>query len=244
MAINNFYDIITDAIDRKLHTVGIFLDLSKAFDTLDHSILLQNLITAVFEEFQTTGSRTIWKVDANLLFMTKPVQSQIRFIVEFPKARSLCPYCFLVYTNGLPKCSSSLDFIFFDDDTNIICSNDDPDTLETVLNNDLHIISNWFKLNKLSLNVTKTNYMIFKNKYSPSAGIDVKISIDNNQLSQVKSTKFLGVLITDNLSRKTHSTHGCNIISKYNGIIRKFKQFLPSDSLPTLLNTLVYPHIN
>ena len=86
--------------------------------------------------------------------------------------------------------------------------------LKTVLNKDLHIISNWFKLNKLSLNVATTNYMIFKNKYSPTASIDVNISTNNNQLSQVKTTKFLGVLIDDNLSWKTHTTHVCNILSK------------------------------
>ena len=64
-------------------------------------------------------------------------------------------------------------------------------------------------------------------------------------MSQVKTTKFLGVLIDDNLSWKTHdTTHVCNIISKCNGIIRKLRQFLPSDSLPTLFNTLVYPYIN
>ena len=96
---------------------------------------------------------------------------------------------------------------------NIICSNDDPDTLETVLNKDLHIISNWFKLNKLSLNVAKTNYMIFKNKYSPTASIDVNILIDNNLLSQIKTTKFLGVLIDDNLSWKTHTTHASATLS-------------------------------
>ena len=117
-------------------------------------------------------------------------------------------------------------------------------TLEAVLNKDLHVISNWFKLNKLSLNVAKTNYMIFKNKYSPNANINVNISIDNNQLDQVKTTKFLGILIDDNLNWRSHTTHVCNIISKYNGIIRKVKQFLPSESLSTLYNTLVYPYIN
>ena len=84
--------------------------------------------------------------------------------------QAFCPYAELhapFSVNDLPKCSSSLDFILFADDTNIICSNDDPDTLETVLNKDLHIISNWFKLNKLSLNVAKTNYMISKNKTIP-----------------------------------------------------------------------------
>ena len=86
--------------------------------------------------------------------------------------------------------------------------------------------------------------MILKNKFSPTDSLDVNFSFDNNQLSQVNTTKFLSVLIDGNLSWKTHTTHACNIISKYNGIIRKVRQFLPSDSLPTLFNTLVYPYIN
>ena len=127
----------------------------------------KNLFIAGSEEFQTIGSKNIWKVDTNLLFMTKPVQSQNTIHCGVPQGSILGPLLFLLYINDLPKCSSSLDFILFADDTNIICSNDDPDTLETVLNKDLHIISNWFKLNKLSLNVAKTNYMIFKNKTIP-----------------------------------------------------------------------------
>ena len=72
--------------------------------------------------------------------------------------------------------------------------------------------------------------MIFQNKHSPSASIDVYISIDN-KLNQVKTTtKFPGVLIDDNPTWKTHTTHVCNIIAKYNGIIRNVKQFLSSES--------------
>ena len=220
--------------------VGIFLDLSKAFDTLDHSILLQKLNHCGIRGISNDWIKNYLK--GRHQFVVYDKTSSVTNTI--PQGSILGPLPFLLYINDLPKCSSSLDFILFADDTNIICSND-PDTLETVLNKDLHIISNWFKLNKLSLNVAKTNYMIFKNKYSPTTSKHrVNISIDNNQLSQVKTTKFLGVLIDDNLSWKTHTTHVCNIISKYNGIIRKVRQFLPSDSLPTLFNTLVYPYIN
>ena len=244
MAINNLYDIITNAIDRKLHTVGIFLDLSKAFDTLDHSILLQKLNHCGIRGISNDWIKNYLKGRHQFVVYDKTSSVTNTIHCGVPQGSILGPLLFLLYINDLPKCSSSLDFILFANDTNIICSNDDPDTLETVLNKDLHIISNWFKLNKLSLNVTKTNYMIFKNKYSPATSIDVNILIDNNQLSQVKTTKFLGVLIDDNLSWKTHTTHVCNIISKYNGIIRKVRHFLPSDFLPTLFNTLVYPYIN
>ena len=234
LRINNLYDIITNAIDRKLHTVGIFLDLSKAFDTLDHSILLQKLNHCDIREISNDWIKNCLKGRHQFVVNDKTSSVTNTIHCGVPQGSILGPLLFLLYINGLPKCSSSLDFILFADDTNNICSNDDPDTLETVLNKNLHIISNWFKLNKLSLNVTKTNYMIFKNTYSPTASIHVNISIDNNPLSQVKTTKFLDVLIDDNLSWKTNTTHVCNIISKYNGIIRKIRQFLPSDSLPTL----------
>ena len=93
MAINNLYDIITTVIDRKLHTVGIFLDLCKAFDTLDHSILLQKLNHCGIRGISYDWIKKYLKGRHHLLFMTKPVQSQIRSIVEFPKVRSWGPYC-------------------------------------------------------------------------------------------------------------------------------------------------------
>ena len=199
MAINNLYDMITNAIDKKLHTVGIFLDLSKAFDTLDHSILLQKLNHCGIRGISNDWIKNYLKGRHKFVVYDKTSSVTNTIHCGVPQGSILGPLLFLLYINDLPKCSSSLNFILFADDTNIICSNDDPDTLETVLNKDLHIILNWFKLNKLSLNVAKTNYMIFKNKYSPTASIDVNILIDNNQLSQVKATKFLGVLIDDNL---------------------------------------------
>ena len=151
MAINNLYDIITNAIDRNLHTVGISLDLSKAFDTLNHSTLLQKL-----NHCGIRGISNDW--------IKNYLKGRHQFVV-YDKTSSVTKYdplwssprldpgalLFLLYISDLPKCSSSLDFILFADDTNIICSNDYPDTLETVLNKDLHIISNRFKLNKLSL---------------------------------------------------------------------------------------------
>ena len=180
MAINNLCDIITNAIDRKLHTVGIFLDLSKAFDTLDHSILLQKLNHCGIRGISNDWIKNYLKGRQQSVVYDDPLWSSPR----------LDPGALTVLV--VHQWSAEMfKFILFADDTNIICSNNDPDTLETVLNKDLHIISNWFKLNKLSLNVAKTNYMIFKNKYSPTASIDVNILIDNNQLSQVKTTKFL-----------------------------------------------------
>ena len=162
MAMNIFYDIITNAIGRTLHTVGIFLDLSKAFDTLDHSILLQKLNHYGIRAISNDWIKNYLKGRHQFVVHDKTSSVTNTIHCGDPQGSILGPLLFLVNINGLPKCSSSLDVTLFADDTNIICSNDDPDTLKTVLNKDLYIISNWLKLNKLSLNVTKTNYMIFK----------------------------------------------------------------------------------
>ena len=171
MAINSLYDIITNAIDKKLHNVGIFLDLSKAFDTLDNSILLQKLNHCGIRGISNHWIKNYLKGRRQFVVYDKTSSFTNTIHCGDPQGSILGPLLFLLYINDLPKCSSSLDFILFAEDTNIICSNDDPDTLKVVLNKDRQIISNWFKLNKLSLNVAKTNYMIFKNDYSPSASV-------------------------------------------------------------------------
>ena len=120
-----------------------------------------------------------------------------------PQGSSLGPLLFLLYINDLPLSSPSSHFIIFADDTNILFSREDPVQLEKLINTELKEISNWFKLNKLSLNIDKTNFMIFKNKYNNKPMPDFKIEIDSKYIEQVDTTKFLGILIDNNLPANT-----------------------------------------
>ena len=86
--------------------------------------------------------------------------------------------------------------------------------------------------------------MIFRNKHSSRPCIEPKIKIDNSDISEVNTTKFLGVLIDSNLSWHSHTTHVSKIVSKYNGIIRKVRPYLPPISLRTLYNTFILPYFN
>ena len=244
MAINKLYDLISTALDRKLHTIGIFLDLSKAFDTLDHQILINKL-----SQYGIRGAANLWiksyLENRKQYVVFNDHQSPTAVIkCGVPQGSILGPLLFLLYINDLPRVSPILKFIMFADDTNIIFSHNDSKLLETKLNKELHVISDWFKLNKLSLNIKKTNFMVFKNKYNPLASPSIKVKIDNKEIEQVKVTKFLGILIDDDLSWKSHTSHIARIVSKYNGIFRRIKPFLPSDTLATLYNTLVFPYLN
>ena len=200
MAINDFYSKVTENLDKKMHTVGIFLDLSKAFDTLNHDILINKL-----NSYGIRGLANSWIQDylserKQYVVYNGESSSYSSILCGVPQGSILGPLLFLLYINDLPRCSDLLHFILFADDTNILFSHHDPKCLETILNKELAAISNWFKLNKLSLNIKKTNFMIFKNKYNNKPDLDLKIIIENNNIVQVSTTKFLGVLIDDNLS--------------------------------------------
>ena len=93
MTINNLYDIITNAIDRKLHTVGIFLDLSNAFDTLDHSTLLQKLNHCGIRGISNDWIKNYLKGRHQFVVYDKTSSVTNTIHVEFPKARSWGPYC-------------------------------------------------------------------------------------------------------------------------------------------------------
>ena len=105
----------------------------------------------------------------------------------------------------------------------------DPYSGICLLNKELHLVSTWFKANKLSLNVNKTNFMIFQNKHSTYK--DLNITIDGTIVKQVDTVKFLGLLIDSHLTWKPHIDHLCSKISKIIGVLYKIKHFVPPSVL-------------
>ena len=96
---------------------------------------------------------------------------------------------------------------------------------------------------KLSLNVSKTNYMIFKNRHSNRIYDNTHIFIDGTELTKVSHTKFLGVFIDESFTWEKHNSYVTNIVSKYSGILFRLKQLLQCTTLFSLYNTLVLPHL-
>jgi Skp family chaperone for outer membrane proteins len=243
MALYTLVDKFYEAIENDEFMVGIFLDLSKAFDTISHEILLRKLMF-----YGIRGTTNNWVKD----YLTNRKQfvnynnckSRMGNIdIGIPQGSILGPLLFLLYINDIHKISDKLSFILFADDTNIFATGKSLPHISNILNTELSMITKWLQANKLSLNVAKTNFMIMsssgKKRFNPS---DCQIFIGGKSIELVNETKFLGVIIDDKLSWKSHINHICNKVSKGIGIIIRARQLLYGESLQTLYNALIKPY--
>ena len=164
MAILVFLEKLHSAIDNCEYTIGIFLDLAKAFDTVNHTILLNKL-----EHYEIRGIPNLWfknyLSNRKQYVHYKGVDSQMSDIIcGVPQGSVLGPLLFLIYISDISASSNVFSFTLFADDFNIFYKNKSLNHLLTIANDELTKLSLWFKANKLSLNISKTIYMLFSNK--------------------------------------------------------------------------------
>ena len=173
--------------------------------------------------------------------MNTTVSSRTNISCGVPQGSILGPLFFLLYINDINNASKILQLILFADDTNVFLSHKDADCLANILNTELNKLSIWFKANKLSLNLKKTKFMVFKPGQKRKSH-DIQLLINDYKLDQVKETIFLGVILDESLNWKSEISHVANKVSKSIGIIRKSNFYLSTNSLRTLYFSLVYPY--
>jgi hypothetical protein len=243
MAIQSMYYKISNSLDKHDLVMGIFIDLAKAFDTVDHNILLCKL-----EHYGIRGIAPKWFHDylsrrKQYVVFNNATSNLMNINCGVPQGSILGPLLFILYVNDISRCSDVLFFILFADDTNIFFSCNNKCDLIKIVNEELLKLSNWFRANTLSLNVRKTNYILFGNKSKLCYDHNFHITIEGHLLERVTFTKFLGVYIDEDLNWKHHITHIALKISQNIGVLNRVKSVLPSSVLLSLYYTMVQPYL-
>ena len=151
-------------MDSGLINAVLFIDLKKAFDTIDHNILLQKLTCYGFNK-ETIDIFRNYLSDRTQITVINNIRSDTRKVTcGVPQGSILGPLLFLIYINDLPNSELVSDGRLFADDTNLTFTDSNPDKLISVLNDDLKTLQNWLNLNKLSLNAIKTKCMFMASR--------------------------------------------------------------------------------
>lgn len=227
------------AIDDNKITCGIFLDFSKAFDTINHKILLDK-INAYGIRGLTQKWFSSYITDRKQYVKIGDAESSMKTITcGVPQGSTLGPLLFLLYINDLPNCSKKLLFRIFADDTNIFYSSNNINELEKTVNGELKYVLKYCSDNKLTINFKKTNYMLIT---SPRKKCDITITTCN--IERKPKIKYLGVFIDEHLQWDAQIRHIQNKISKNTGIINKLRHFVSIHMLKQLYYALIYPYLN
>ena len=238
-----FIDQIRLSMDKQEMTCGIFIDLSKAFDTVNHQILIDKLDhygirgkpLELFKSY--LSNRTQYVQIDNIKSKTKPITCGV------PQGSVLGPLLFLLFINDIPNCCTSGNFRIFADDTNVFYKCKNTNEIVEIGKNIMTSLNDWFRANKMTLNTDKTSFTIFKSNRLTIPNLPTQIEFLNTKIQRSSQIKFLGLTLDENLSWEYHINNVCNKLKSLFHIFYNIREYLRNQDIITLYYTLIYSRI-
>ena len=242
-ALLNLTERIKSLVDTGKYVCGIFIDLEKAFDTVNHKILCEKLnyygfrgkVNNLFESYLSNRKQyvSINGYDS----VTKDLNCGV------PQGSSLGPLLFLIYINDFKLCLNECDSGHFADDTFIMYSNTKLKSIETIINTELKEVSKWLRLNKLSPNTNKTELIFFHSRQHLMNYEDISIKFNGIKLLPVDHVKYLGMYIDKYLSWNFHIAHLSKKLSRANGILSKLRHNASMETCLQVYYAIFHSHL-
>lgn len=232
-AINDLTDTINEGFEKGEHIFAQFLDLSKAFDCVSHQILLQKLDHYNFDETSLAFFKSYLSNRKQFVVYNNTTSPPLTAAHGVPQGSVLGPTLFLIYINDLPDIRPSTKFVLFADDTTILYRDRCYSSLLREVHDSRPVLSDWFVSNKLTINNTKTEQMIFSLR-----------NVDCSDSNYKHCVKFLGVCLDSGLTWEEHTISVCKKIAKYTFLLRNLSKIVSKQTLLTAYFGIIHSCIS
>jgi len=240
LALIEIIDNIRKEIDTGNSVIGIYLDLSKAFDTVNHEILLYKLNHYGIRGTANKWFRSYLTGRSQKVFANNTYSNVLPVNVGVPQGSVLGPLLFLIYVNDIANVLPNNNLRLFADDTNVFIKGNDINTLQVESKTALDKLYGWFTANQLSLNVSKTCFTLFSKKMDPN---NIQINLGNTNIPCVNDTKYLGVYLDKDLNFNTHISYVKTKLTKLTSIFHYISQFLDHNDVRRVYFAYIFPYI-
>ena len=232
------------AMDDSKYTGAVFVDLRKAFDTVDHQILMKKMHSIGIKHLSSDwfysylSRRTCKTLVNNSLSSPKFVSCGV------PQGSLLGPLLFIIYVNDLAKYIKSSSLKLYADDTVLYYSDTSVRKIESVLNSDLLLLDQWMNKNRLSVNYDKTVCMLIGSRYMLSKEKNLNVILCKTQIQQVNNVKYLGVICDEQIKWNIHIDKMVKKIGQMVSFLGRLRSTLNESILKLLYNAVVLPHFD
>ena len=239
-ALSTFSEEIYSTLESRQSLLSIYIDFTKAFDTVQHDILLKKLKFygirgIIYDWFRTYLSERTQSVKLSQHVSTSKI---INYGV--PQGSVLGPILFLLYINDLPSIFTHLRAILFADDATLYTTGEDTRNMIYTANNDLKILYTWCLSNRMTINLDKTYYMIFTNKECNNLP---SLLYHNNTIQITNTHTLLGIKFDDSMTFRSHISNLILKLSRIVAMLYRVKDYMPTKVLKILYDAHVLPHL-
>ena len=236
-------DNIIDELEQGNTVAGIYLDLSKAFDTVDHSILIEKL-----HHYGIRGLPLEWLTDylrgRNQYTVINGIKSKLNYVkYGVPQGSVLGPLLFLIYVNDISSATGQHKLRLFADDSNAFVVSRDPAKLKQIMIQVINNLREWFCANKLTINMDKTAYTIFSKNLKNIPESLRSLQVHGVTITKVANTKYLGLTLDEKICWEPHIEKLTGSLSKTIQAFKIIKNHVSSKNKLMLYYAYIYSRI-
>jgi len=232
---------IRKQLDSGNFSCGIFIDFQKAFDTVDHQILLSKLQHHGIRGIANSWFKSYLTNRKQFVIISGKKSTELNISHGVPQGSVLGPLLFLIYINDLLNAISYSQVFHFADDTSLLCSGPSLKAIKKRVNIDLKLLCKWLNANKIALNVAKTEVILFRHP-NKSINYDVRLKLNGKKLTFSPSVRYLGITIDSHLNWSFHIKNLATKLSRSNGAISKLRHYVPQNILLSVYYSLFFSH--